>query len=487
MKNFIDGQWVDSSNGETLDDLNPSTGQIYDKFPASTKEDASRAIDAALDAFEAWNRLGSKERSAIIRRAGELIEKNRSELEKILLEECGKVKPQAKEEVDGVLDQIFYYCGFERKLTGDVVEGSNSDRIIFQYREPYGVVLALTPWNFPAGMVARKLAPALITGNTVVLKPSSDTPKTAEWIVKKFIEAGIPKGVLNLITGKGSEIGDYLVSHKNVALVTMTGSTETGQRIMEKSSSNMAKLILELGGKAPFMIWKDADLERAAKSLMWAKFWNAGQSCIASERLYVHEEIYEKFMKIWTKLVAEMKTGNPENSQMGPLINKGAVTNMNRYVEIAKKENLKIIMGGKVPEMEKPFSSGFFYEPTIIEDVPQNSPIFQEEIFGPIIGTQKVNNFDEMLERANDSKYGLASYLFTSNVTNALKAAQRIRFGELYINMPGPEASQGYHTGFRLTGQAGEGSNYGISEYLKIKNIYFDHSSGEINIPSMKL
>lgn len=482
MKNYIDGQWVDSSNGKTLDKLNPSTGELLDKFPASTKDDVDRAIDAAESSYEAWYNMGSVARGKIIREAGDRIKAARSELEDILIKECGKVKVQAAEEVDGVLDQIYYYSEFARKITGDIVEGTTSKRKIFQYKVPHGVVVALTPWNFPAAMVARKLAPALLTGNSVVIKPSSDTPLTAEWIVRKFVEAGIPKGVLNLITGKGSEIGDYIVSHRKVGLITMTGSTETGQRIIKNTSANMAKTILELGGKAPFIVWKDADLENAARALIWAKFWNAGQSCIAAERVYVHSEVKKKFMEIFLKMTKEIKVGDPQDSAMGPLINKSAVENMNSFMAKAREEKLQIVAGGKTPDLPGKLKNGFFFEPTIIDNVPQNSPLFQEEIFGPVVGVHEVKDREEMFKLANDSKYGLASYLFTSDMNLVYEASERIRFGEVYVNMPGPEASQGYHTGFRMTGQAGEGSKYGIEEYLKLKNVYVDYSGEKLKI-----
>ena len=476
MKIYIDGVWKDSSNRAVLNKYNPSTGEVIDTFPAATKEDVDAAMDSSEDAFKSWSEIGSPERARILYRAIDLISKSRNELENLLTLEVGKIKREASDEVDGVIDQIQYYAEFERKLTGDIVEGTTSDRKIFQYKIPYGIVVAITPWNFPAAMVVRKLAPALLTGNTVILKPSSDTPLTAEWLVKKFIEAGIPKGVLNFITGKGPEIGDYIVNHKKVALVTMTGSTSTGQRIMQNASSNMAKLILELGGKAPFMVWKDADIMKALKSLVWAKYLNVGQSCIAAERLYIHEDIYDNFMSKFIKVTKRLSIGNPETSDVGPLINKGALAGMEKTVQEAKDSGYKILTGGIPPILGGKFSGGYFFEPTVIENVDQKSDLFQNEIFGPIIGTQKVSTMDELYERANDSKYGLASYLFTENPELMLEASERIRFGELYINMPGPEASQGYHTGFRMTGQAGEGSKYGIGEYLKLKNVYVDYS-----------
>ncbi|WP_337860349.1 D-glyceraldehyde dehydrogenase [Ferroplasma sp.] len=482
MKMYINGVWKDSSNKDTLNKYNPSTGEIIDTFPAATKGDVDEAMDAAELAFQPWSDLGTAERAKILFKANELIMQNRKELEALLTLEVGKISREASDEVDGVIDQIQYYAEFERKLTGDIVEGSNSKRKIFQYKVPYGIVVAITPWNFPAAMVVRKLAPALLTGNTVIMKPSSDTPLTAQWIVNKFIEAGMPKGVLNFVTGRGSEIGDYIVNHKKVGLVTMTGSTSTGQRIMQNASSNMAKLILELGGKAPFMVWKDADIIRTLKSLVWAKYLNVGQSCIAAERLYIHEDIYDKFISKFVAVTKKLTVGNPENSDVGPLINKGAQASMVKTVENARDSGYKILTGGNKPDLKGKYGNGYFFEPTIIEDVKQDSTLFQDEIFGPIIGTEKVSDIEELYKKANDSKYGLASYLFTEDPELMLDASERIRFGELYINMPGPEASQGYHTGFRMTGQGGEGSKYGINEYLKLKNVYVDYSKKPLYI-----
>jgi D-glyceraldehyde dehydrogenase (NADP+) len=482
MKIYINGVWKDSSNKNTLNKYNPSTGEVIDTFPAATKDDVDEAMDAAESAFQSWSDMGTAERAKILFKANSLIIQNRKELEDLLTLEVGKIKREASDEVDGVIDQIQYYAEFERKLTGDIVEGSSSKRKIFQYKVPYGIVVAITPWNFPAAMVVRKLAPALLTGNTVIIKPSSDTPLTAQWIVNKFVEAGIPKGVLNFVTGRGSEIGDYIVNHKKVGLVTMTGSTSTGQRIMQNASSNMAKLILELGGKAPFMVWKDADITRALKTLVWAKYLNAGQSCIAAERLYIHEDIYDKFMSKFVEVTKKLTIGDPESSDMGPLINKGAQESMAKTVENARDSGYRILTGGNKPNLQGKYKNGYFFEPTIIEDVKQNSKLFQDEIFGPIIGTEKVSDIEELYKKANDSKYGLASYLFTEDPELMLDASERIRFGEIYINMPGPEASQGYHTGFRMTGQAGEGSKYGIAEYLKIKNVYVDYSKKPLYI-----
>ncbi len=486
MKMLINGEWRDSSSGKEIQKYAPLTGKVIESFPSATRDDVDSAIDAADEAFQKWVDLGSVERSKYIYRAISLINEKRSELENIIINENGKPVKEAKDEVDGVIDQLQYYAEWARKLNGEVVEGTTNHRKIFQYKVPYGVVVELTPWNFPAAMVARKIAPALLTGNTVVIKPSSDTPGSAEWIVRKFVEAGIPKGVLNFVTGEGSVIGDYIVKHKKVSLITLTGSTSTGQRIMQNASNNMAKLILELGGKAPFMVWKDADINDALKTLLWAKYWNAGQSCIAAERLYVHEEIYDKFMSKFVELSKKMVMGDPKKSDMGPMINQGAVKTTETFVKNAVDTGAKVVLGGKKPDLSEPYANGFFFMPTILENVDQKSELFQNEIFGPVIGAKKVSDIEEMYSLANDSQFGLASYLFTKDPNLIFEASERIRFGELYVNMPGPEASQGYHTGFRMTGQAGEGSRYGILEYLKIKNVYVDYSGKPLHIDTVR-
>jgi D-glyceraldehyde dehydrogenase (NADP+) len=486
MKMLINGEWVSSQSGEEIKKINPSTGEVFGLFPAGTKEDVDRAIDAAEDSFATWSDTTSVERARILYRARDLIAAKREELENLLVSENGKILREARDEVNGVLDQIQYYAEFARKITGDIVEGDTSRRKIYQYKVPYGIVLALTPWNFPAAMVVRKLAPALLTGNTVILKPSSDTPFTAEWIVRKFVEAGIPKGVLNMVTGKGSEIGDYVVAHKKIALITMTGSTATGQRIMGQASSNMAKLVLELGGKAPFIVWKDADIKNTLKTLLWAKFLNVGQSCIAAERLYIHEEIYESFMNKFVDITRRLRVGDPNVSDVGPLINAGALKSAEKFSEDARTSGIKILTGGRKADIPGKFKGGYFFEPTLLDNVPQNSVLFQEEIFGPILGAAPVSSIDEAIEKSNDSKYGLASYLFTKDPNFIFLAAEKIRFGEVYVNMPGPESSQGYHTGFRMTGQAGEGSKYGIEEYVKLKNMYVDYSGKDLKISTIR-
>jgi len=335
------------------------------------------------------------------------------------------------------------------------------------------VVASITPWNFPSSTVARKLAPALITGNTVVTKPSSNTPLSTVEIVRIAEQAGLPKGVLNLVTGSGSEVGDELVRNKMTGLVTITGSTEAGRKVMESASNHLARLILELGGKAPLIVWDDADIEWAVKCAIWARFWNCGQTCISSERIYLNEKISARFLAQYSKAARALRIGNPVSfeTDLGPMVSSDARKNMEKYVEKAKEEGDKILIGGRIPVGQK---KGWYYEPTIITDVDQDSPLIQEEIFGPVIPVMEVDSFDRTVEYANDSIYGLASYLFTKDANRIMKAMYGIKFGECYVNQIGPEQLQGAHTGFRQTGMGAEGSKYGLENYTQLKTTYVE-------------
>jgi D-glyceraldehyde dehydrogenase (NADP+) len=340
-------------------------------------------------------------------------------------------------------------------------------------RLPIGVVASITPWNFPSATVARKLAPALIAGNTVVTKPSSNTPLSSIELIKLAEEAGVPKGVLNVVTGGGSEVGDEMVTNKLTGLITMTGSTSAGKTIMEHASNHVAKLILELGGKAPLIVWNDADMEWALRCSIWARFWNCGQTCICSERMYIDERIKEKFVAKFVKMARELRIGDPRDSRtdIGPMVSKQARKTSEEFVAKATEEGGKVLTGGLEPKAK---TKGWFFEPTVVEDLPQDSALVQEEIFGPVVPILGVDDFDEAIEYANDSKYGLASYVFTGDIKRALRAMYKIKFGECYINQVGPEQLQGAHTGFRESGVGAEGSKYGLECYTQLKTCYLD-------------
>ena len=470
---YIDGEWVGSETGDTINVVNPASEQKIASVPKATRNDVKRAIDAAERAQKKWEDMAPLQRAKILIKIAELMRKERERLARVLTAEEGKPLYEARLEVDGAIGNFEYYAEYARRIEGDVLPSDFPKQTIMILKLPLGVVGSITPWNFPSATVARKLAPALITGNSVVTKPSSNTPLSTIEMVKLAEQAGLPKGVLNVVTGSGSEVGDELVANKKTALITMTGSTAAGRKIMERSSNHVAKLLLELGGKAPFIVWNDADMEWALKCAVWARFWNCGQTCICSERMYVDEKIKDKFVSAFARSVKSLRIGNPTepNTDIGPMVSSTERETTKNFVEHAKEDGKKIILGGEPPKEPR---KGWFFQPTIIGNVDQKSTLVQEEIFGPVVPVLEVESFDQAIEFANDSDYGLASYLFTRDSNRILKAMHKIRFGETYINQVGPEQLQGAHTGFRQTGVGAEGSKYGLEHYTQLKTCYID-------------
>jgi acyl-CoA reductase-like NAD-dependent aldehyde dehydrogenase len=470
---YIGGKWVGSGSKETLDVVNPATEQVIANVPKATRDEVKQALESAEKAQPAWEDLSPLQRSKYLLKTAELIQRDRERLAALLTAEEGKPLFESRLEVDGSAENFRYYAEFARRLEGDVLPSDNPRQTVMILRLPIGVVASITPWNFPSATVARKLAPALITGNAVVTKPSSNTPLSSIELVKLAEEAGLPKGVLNLVTGSGSKVGDELVSNPKTGLVTMTGSTEAGKRIMASASGHVSKLILELGGKAPFIVWGDADMEWALKCAIWARFWNCGQTCICSERMYVDEKVKDRFVPAFVKLAKELRIGDPNSPEtdLGPMVSRQGREAAQRFVGMAEEEGSKILLGGSAPQGK---TKGWYFEPTVVEESDQKSALVQDEIFGPLVPVLEVDDFDRAIEYANDSQYGLASYVFTKDYTKVLKAMNKIKFGESYINQVGPEQLQGAHTGFRMTGVGAEGSRYGLECYTQLKTCYLD-------------
>ena len=474
-KMFVDGEWVDGHNEETMGVVNPATEGVIGAVPRGTREDAKEALDAAERAQKAWAEFPPLKRASFMTEVARLIRVNRERLATVLTMEQGKPLFESRLEIDGSAAHFEYFAEFARRIEGDILPSDNPNQTVMILRLPIGVVAAITPWNFPSAMVARKIAPALITGNTVVVKPSSNTPFSAVEMVKLVEQAGIPKGVVNLVTGEGSEVGDELCGNRKTGLVTMTGSTEAGRKIMQSASNQLGKLILELGGKAPFIVWKDADMEWALKCAIWARFWNCGQTCISSERMYLDTSIGTKFLDHFVEAARALRIGPPTEgtTDLGPMVSRKERGSSERFIELAGKEGSKVILGGGHPAA---MPKGWYLEPTVIDDVPQESELVQKEIFGPVVPVLEVETFDQAIEMANDSDYGLASYVFTKENSNVMKAMNKIKFGETYINQVGPEQLQGAHTGFRMSGVGAEGSKYGLELYTQLKTCYLDWS-----------
>jgi lactaldehyde dehydrogenase / glycolaldehyde dehydrogenase len=470
---YVNGEWLASDKEQKINVVNPANERVIASVPKASREQAKEALEAAQHAQPGWEDLPPIKRAAFLFEAAKLIRRDRERLARLLTSEQGKPLFEARLEIDGAASNFEYYAEFARRIEGDILPSDNPRQIVMILKLPIGVIASITPWNFPSATVARKLAPALITGNTVVTKPSSNTPLSTIEMVRLMEEAGFPKGVVNVVTGSGSDVGDELVTSKITGLVTMTGSTEAGRTIMSHSSIHLPKLILELGGKAPFLVWHDADMPWALKCAIWARFWNCGQTCICSERMYVDERIKDKFVPAFVRMVKDLRLGDPlrEDTDLGPMVSREERETSMDFVRKATQEGDRIIMGG-----ERPLNAdkGWFFEPTVIEDVKQKSSLVQDEIFGPIVPILEVDSFDKAIDYANDSKYGLASYVFTKDSNRVLKAMNRIKFGECYINQVGPEQLQGAHTGFRQSGLGAEGSRYGLECYTQLKTCYVD-------------
>ncbi|MCI4321207.1 MAG: aldehyde dehydrogenase family protein [Thermoplasmata archaeon] len=479
---LIDNESLPAKGRSTFDVIDPSNGKLVGRVAAASADDARAAMDSARDAQPAWEALGAHARGKYLIAAAERLRARRDELALLLTQEMGKVAFEARSEVDGAIDNLEYYASHGRTLHGDDVAGlptGDSLRLIWR---PRGVVVGITPWNFPAATVTRKIGPAIVIGNTMVLKPSSATPLSSVMIGEAFRSAGLPPGVLNVVPGPGGSIGPALIQHPACSTVTLTGSTESGVEILKLAASGVTKCLLELGGKAPVIVAQDADLDWAARATVWARFWNNGQSCIAAERCYVHREVRSRFVERVRALTEQLVVGPPlrGTTDIGPLYSAGARDKIEKDVATGLAGGAKLLLGGERPKA-KELASGAYWSPTILVDVADDNPTAREELFGPVLPILEYEDFDDVIRRANASVYGLSSYLFTRSGALAEKAARELQFGETYINRVGPETPQGYHAGFRQSGLGGEGSRWGLYDYMQLKSVYVDwrepHSS----------
>src|SRR5438094_10646092 len=348
---FVDGSWVDSENEERIEIVNPTTERIIASVPKASREQTKAALEAAEQAQPNWEDLAPVQRASFLFKTAQLMRRDKERLSRILTCEQGKPLFEARGEIDCAASNFEYYAEFARRIEGDVLPSDNPRQTVMILRLPIGVVASITPWNFPSATVARKLAPALITGNTVVTKPSSNTPLSTIEIVRLMEEAGFPKGVVNVVTGSASDVGDELVTNRITGLVTMTGSTDAGRMIMEHASNHLPKLVLELGGKAPFIVWHYSDIQWALKCAIWARFWNCGQTCICSERIYVDEKIKDKFVPAFVRMANDLQIGNPleSDTDLGPMVSKEERETSMSFIEKAKEEGDRIIIGGEKP------------------------------------------------------------------------------------------------------------------------------------------
>ncbi len=477
---FIDNEWVSSSNEKQLNVFDPSKGQVLDTVPHATKDDVGRAVDAAYDAFKrgVWSKIPPGDRANLLLRVAGILEQRSEEFAKLECVNSGKsIKQCVNYDIPYTIDNIRFIAGAARILEGKamgeyVSEGTSAIR-----REPIGVVAVITPWNYPLMMVVWRAFPALAMGNTVVVKPATYTPLTTIELAKIMQEAGLPKGVMNVVTGPGTEVGEALATHPNVDMIAFTGSTEVGKRLSELGSSTVKKVSLELGGKAPFIVFNDADIESAVRGAVAAGLVNNGQDCANSTRYYIHKSILDRYTKSLDQELDKVKIGDTQdnNTDLGPLVSDAHRKRVEGYIQKGVEEGGRLLKGGKEPKIPG-HEGGYYLEPTVIQTDNHDSSIVMEEIFGPVFTVLKFDNYEDVIDKSNSVVYGLGASVWTKDVTTAMRAVRDLRFGTVWVNDHVPIPSEMPWAGYKQSGHGASLSAYSLEEFSYIKHVYVDIS-----------
>jgi succinate-semialdehyde dehydrogenase/glutarate-semialdehyde dehydrogenase len=466
--NLINGEWVQADSGKTIDVINPATGLKIGTVPKAGGAETRRAIEAAQEAFKSFRKTSALERSKLLRKLHDAIMDNQDVLAELLTLEQGKSLTESRGEVGSSAAYVLWFAEEARRTYGDVVPSPWADRRILVTKEPVGVVAAITPWNFPSSMLSRKLGPALAAGCTAVVKPASQTPYSGLAWGALCEEVGFPKGVVNIVTGSAGEIGDELCTNPLVKKITFTGSTEIGKMLIQKSATTVKKVSMELGGNAPFLVFDDADLDRAVQGAIAAKYRNSGQTCVCTNRFFVQEGIHDKFVEKLAEASKKLKVGSglDDGVQQGPLIDVKAVEKVEEFIEDAVAKGGKIVSGGKRHAL-----GGSFFEPTVISGAKSNMKFMKDEIFGPIAPVFKFKTEAEAIEQANDTEFGLACYFYTGDLGRAFRVMEGLKYGMVGVNegiITTPEAPFG---GVKESGLGSEGGYQGMTDYLDTKYV----------------
>ena len=472
LKMYINGKFVESKSGKWIDVLNPSTEEVISRQPEGTVEEVDEALDAAKAAQKAWAKTPAIERAAYLKKMADGIRKRQDEFVDIIMREQGKTRTWATVEVAVTADYFDYMATFARHIEGEVIQSDRRGETIMLFKEPIGVVAGILPWNFPFFLIARKAGAALITGCSIVIKPSQLTPENCCEFAKVVDETGLPAGLFNVITGKGSVVGNALAASEKIGIVSVTGSVGAGTSIMKAAADNITKVSLELGGKAPAIVCKDADLEAAAQWIVDSRIGNNGQICNNAERVYIHKDIKKEFTDILVRKMEAVKVGDvckDHTVDMGPLVEQRALESVTEKVERAISQGAKLLCGGHRVD-----TKGYFYAATVLDNCTQDMDIIHEETFGPVIPLIEFDGIDQAIQWANDCEYGLASSVFTKDIDTATRVARELEFGETYINREHFEAMQGFHAGVKKSGIGGADGKHGIEEYLVTHVTYLD-------------
>ncbi len=463
---YINGQWVDADNGETIPVTNPATGEVIATIPKMGAAETRRALQAANVAMKSWRKKTAKERANVLRKWFDLMMAAQDDLAAILTAEQGKPLAEAKGEIAYGASYIEWYAEEAKRVYGDVIPGPAGDKRVVVVKEPIGVCAAVTPWNFPNAMITRKAAPALAAGCAMVVKPATQTPLSALAIAVLAERAGLPAGLLSVVTGSAAAIGGEMTSSDIVRKFSFTGSTEIGRTLIEQCASTIKKVSMELGGNAPFIVFDDADLDAAVEGALISKYRNAGQTCVCANRLYVQAGVYDAFAEKFAAAVAKLKVGNGAEAGVtqGPLIDANAVTKVEEHIADALAKGGKLIAGGKRHAL-----GGSFFEPTIVANVTQDMKVAKEETFGPLAPLFKFETEDEVIGYANDTEFGLASYFYARDIGRIWRVSEGLEYGMVGINTGIISNEAAPFGGVKSSGLGREGSKYGIEDYLEIK------------------
>jgi len=479
FKNYIGGEWVESCGGGTFERHNPATGELVGSFTKSGPEDVDRAVAAAKKAFATWRLYPAPKRGELLFKVARILEDRKEDLAREMTQEMGKVLNEARGDVQEAIDMAYYMAGEGRRLFGQTTPSELRDKFNMSIRQPIGVVGVITPWNFPIAIPSWKMLPALVCGNTVVFKPATDTPALGERFVELLVEAGVPGGVVNIVHGGGGQVGNALVEHPDVPVISLTGSRETGVAVTKTGADRLKHIHLELGGKNAIIVLDDANLDLAVEGIIWSAFGTSGQRCTAASRVIAHEDVYDQLV---SRLVAEAEKmqlgwGWEDETDVGPVINKAALDKIDSYTQIGKDEGATLLTGGEVASGNG-LENGFYYRPTIFGDVDAQMRIAQEEIFGPTTAVIKVRDVDEAIEVSNGIKYGLSSSIFTQDVNRAFRAMRDLKAGITYINAGtiGAEVHLPFG-GVKDTGNGHrEAGQAALDFFTEWKSIYVDYS-----------
>ncbi|MBM4167519.1 MAG: aldehyde dehydrogenase family protein, partial [Ignavibacteria bacterium] len=480
FQNYINGKWCDAKSGQEFENRNPANNnEVLGTFPKSSKEDVNEAVAAAKKAFESWRLVPAPKRGDILKKVGDIMTERKEELARAMTKEMGKVLLETRGDVQEGIDTAYYAASEGRRLFGHTVPSELPNKFNMAVRSPIGVAGLITPWNFPMAIPTWKSFPALLCGNTIVFKPASITPETATHLVEILIDAGVPEGVVNIVHGGGSDVGNAIVEHHDVDLISFTGSTEVGKKISKMGADTLKRISLELGGKNAQIVMDDADLDLALNAVLWGAFGTTGQRCTATSRLIVHEKVYDEFMKMLVARTEKLRLGDGllDATEVGPCVSESQRNTVMEYVEIGKKEGAKLVCGGNIAKGSG-LNDGWFHQPTIFGDVLPNMRIAKEEIFGPVLSVLKIKSIEEGIKVLNDTIYGLSSSVFTKNINNAYTAMRDIKAGIVYINAPtiGAEAHMPFG-GVKQTGNGHREGGWTVYDFFsEWKTIYVDFS-----------